>query len=131
MPGQGRSTRRSYTPQERAALETEAAALGLAPEAVVALLGREALDASLNPVACWSCVPEGVWSYTLGGYQVLKRWLSYRERPLLGRDLTREEARTVTEIVRRIAALLLLGPALDAAYAAVGTALYAWPAPAA
>ena len=56
---------------------------------------------------------------TLGGYQVIKKWLSYREKALLGRGLTKEEARHVTDMVRRIAALLLMGPALDANYAAV------------
>jgi hypothetical protein len=24
--------------------------------------------------------------YTIGGYQVIKKWLSYRERALLGRE---------------------------------------------
>ena len=57
-----------------------------------------------------------MWSYTIGGYQVIKKWLSYRERPLLGRDLTPDEARYVTEMARRIAAILLLEPALDANY---------------
>lgn len=31
----------------------------------------------------------------LGGYQVLKKWLSYREESLLGRPLTRDEAQDV------------------------------------
>jgi len=35
---------------------------------------------------------------------------------LLGRSLTKEEAREVMHIARRIAALLLLDPALDANY---------------
>jgi len=26
-----------------------------------------------------------VWTYTIGSYQVIKKWLSYREKPLLGR----------------------------------------------
>jgi hypothetical protein len=68
-----------------------------------------------------------VWSYTIGGYQVMKKWLSYRERPLLGRDLTADEARYVTEMARRIAALLLLEPALDENYAAVKAETYEWP----
>ena len=38
----------------------------------------------------------------------MKKWLSYRERPLLGRDLKPDEARYVTEMTRRIAAILLL-----------------------
>jgi len=66
--------------------------------------------------ACWSNVPEKVWDFTIGGYQVLKKWLSYRERDLLGRALTADEARVVTHIARRLAALLLLQPELDANY---------------
>jgi len=50
---------------------------------------------------------------------VIKKWLSYREQPLLGRGLTADEARYVTEIIRRIAAILLLGPELDENYRAV------------
>ena len=55
----------------------------------------------------------------LGGYQVLKKWLSYREFPLLGRPLHSEEAAYFSQVVRRIAAILLLGPALDASYQAI------------
>ena len=47
--------------------------------------------------------------YTLGGYQVLKKWLSYREEPLLGRPLHKEEARYFAQVVRRVAAILLMG----------------------
>jgi hypothetical protein len=49
---------------------------------------------------------------------VVKKWLSYREHDLLGRLLTPDEARGVTHMARRLAALLLLTPALDANYAA-------------
>jgi hypothetical protein len=58
---------------------------------------------------------------------VIKKWLSYRERPLLGRDLTPQEARYVTEMARRIAAILLLEPALDASYERVKADAYTWP----
>jgi hypothetical protein len=68
-----------------------------------------------------------VWDYTLGGYQVIKKWLSYREMTLLGRGLRLEEVEYVTSMIRRIAALLLLQPALDANYAAVKQDVYAWP----
>jgi hypothetical protein len=57
-----------------------------------------------------------VWEYTLGGYQVIKKWLSYREKPLLGRGLTVAEVRYVTETARRIAALLAMRPQLDENY---------------
>ncbi len=66
-----------------------------------------------------TAVPTNVWEYTLGGYQVLKKWLSYREEPLLGRPLYEDEARYFSQIVRRIAAILLLGPALDSNYHAI------------
>lgn len=50
---------------------------------------------------------------------MLKKWLSYREAKLLGRPLAPVEAVEFTRIARRIAAILLLGPALDGSYAAV------------
>jgi len=86
----------------------------------------ESVDVWLNDRAYWANVPKAVWEYTLGGYQVIKKWLSYRERPLLGRDLTIDEARYVTEMVRRIAAILALGPALDASYEAVKANVWEW-----
>ena len=68
-----------------------------------------------------------VWATTIGGYQVMKKWLSYREYALLGRPLAPEEARTLTEVARRLAALRLLEPALDANYNAVRADSYPWP----
>ena len=58
----------------------------------------------------------------------MKKWLSYRERALLGRDLKPDEARYVQEMTRRIAAILLLEPALDANYERVEADTYSWPA---
>ncbi len=81
----------------------------------------------LNDVAFWRNVPARVWDYTLGGYQVIKKWLSYREKALLGRGLKIEEVKEVTDMARRIAGLLLLRPALDANYQAVKAAVYPWP----
>jgi len=86
---------------------------------VAGTLGDISYDVYLNDVAYWHHVPAPVWDYTLGGYPVLKKWLSYRERQVLGRDLRPEEARTFTDIARRIAALLSLQPDLDANYQAV------------
>ncbi len=93
----------------------------------MALLGETTRDVHLNEAACWQRVPEGVWTYTIGGYQVIKKWLSYREFALLGRPLAKDEARYVTEMVRRIAALLLMEPRLDANYKAVRDDTYPWP----
>jgi hypothetical protein len=132
MPGKGHIVLRPYSPEERAAIAQGAEALGLSMEQALSLVGDQAADVYLNGVAYWRCVPAGVWSYTIGGYQVLKKWLSYREKTLLGRDLRPEEVREVTRIARRIAALLLLQPALDANYQVVKMNVYKWgeePAP--
>lgn len=85
-------------------------------------------DIYLNDVAYWQNVPAEVWDYTLGGYPVLKKWLSYREKDVLGRDLKPDEARTFTEIARRIAAIIALHPDLNASYQAVKAATYSWEA---
>ena len=96
--------------------------------AALACLGERTHDVYLNDIAFWLNVPAKVWAYTLGGYQVMKKWLSYREKALLGRALTIDEVTEVTQMARRIAALLLLQPALDANYRAVKEAAYPWPA---
>ena len=101
--------------------------LGLSYDQLTACLGGACYDVYLSDVAYWRCVPARVWTYTIGGYRVMKKWLSYRERPLLGRDLKPDEARYVTEMTRRIAAILLLEPALDANYERVKADAYPWP----
>ena len=108
MPAKGKITVREMTPSERGAL----------PDGTVTILGEQTCDVWLNERAYWRNVPLRVWEYSLGGYQVIKKWLSYREKELLDRSLTVEEARYVTETARRLAAILLLSPALDANYSA-------------
>jgi hypothetical protein len=58
----------------------------------------------------------------------MKKWLSYREEPLLGQPLKLDELREVTGMARRIAAILLMEPALDDAYAAVKAETWGWEA---
>ena len=91
MPGQGRIVERAFTPEERAAMGDALPALG-----------QTTFDVYLNARASWRNVPAAVWSYKLGGYQVLKKWLSYRERGILGRPLTPEEVQHFTDTARRI-----------------------------
>ena len=69
-------------------------------------LGDTTFDVYLNDRAYWCNVPAAVWHYKLGGYQVLKKWLSYRERPILHRPLLPEEVQHFTNTARRIAAIL-------------------------
>lgn len=106
MPGKGKSVAREYDAIESAAFSEEERAL----------LGEACLDIYLNNRAYWKNVPQNVWDYTLGGYQVLKKWLSYREKGILQRGLTVEEARYFATTVRRIGAILLLSPQLDGNY---------------
>ena len=73
-----------------------------------AVLGDTTFDIYLNDHAYWRNVPAAVWRYKLGGYQVLKKWLSYRERNILGRPLRPQEVQHFTDTARRIAAILLL-----------------------
>ena len=98
MPGQGRTVARGYTVAEREALGD-----------FLSVLGDATVDVHLNDNARWSNVPAAVWNYKLGGYQVLKKWLSYRESKVLGRRLLPEEVQHFTDTVRRIAAMLLAG----------------------
>jgi len=126
MPSTGKLEERPYTEDERHAIAEHAATLGLTAEQAIDLLGQTCFDVYLNDKAYWRCVPSAVWRYTIGGYQVIKKWLSYRERALLGRDLKPEEARYVTEMVRRIAALVLMQPELDANYERVKADVWEW-----
>ena len=96
MPGQGQSTERRFTPDERRAMWE-----------AIPLLGGTTFDIYLNDQALWRNIPSTVWNYKLGGYQVLKKWLSYRERATLGRALRPDEVQHFTDTARRIAAVLL------------------------
>ncbi|MCY4585290.1 MAG: N-6 DNA methylase [Bryobacterales bacterium] len=95
MPGQGRAAKRACTPDERAALS-----------GALSVLGETTFDVFLNGNAFWRNVPAAVWRYKLGGYQVLKKWLSYREQAILGRAIRPEEVQHFTDTARRIGAIL-------------------------
>ncbi len=128
MPSKGKLFERDYSPSERKHILEGVRDLGLSEQEILTHLGEKTCDVYLNDVAYWSNIPTRVWEYTIGGYQVIKKWLSYREEPLLGRPLVKDEVRYVQEMARRIAAILLLEPALDANYEAVKQNTYQWPA---
>ena len=81
----------------------------------------------LNEKTMWHTVPTNVWEYRIGGYQVIKKWLSYREEAVLGRALTKDEARDVTAMVRRLASIVLISDVLDANYHAIRDNAFPWP----
>ena len=95
MPGQGRVVERAYTTDERVALGD-----------ALTTLGEITFDIYLNARTFWRNVPAAVWTYKLGGYQVLKKWLSYRDSSILGRSLLPEEVQHFTDTARRIGAIL-------------------------
>lgn len=79
--------------------------------------GEQTGDLYLNDDAFYANVPSEVWTLQLGGYPVLKKWLGYRQVDRReGRALTAEEQRWLREMIQRLAALLALGPRLDALY---------------
>ena len=124
MPGQGKAIERAYTAKVRDALSrhsgasrnpdtlanAQSASANAAPdpEATMAVLGETTYDIYLNDRAYWQNVPANVWQYKLGGYQVLKKWLSYREQTILARPLKPEEVQHFTHTARRIGAILTL-----------------------
>ena len=126
-PGIGRLKARDWTESEQAALRIGFAAAGVGEARGFDLLGR-AVDVHLNETNFWRGVPEAAWDYIIGGYRVIKKWLSYREETILGRPLTTDEAREVTAMVRRLTALILMNDELDANYAACRDSAYSWPA---
>ncbi len=106
MPGRGLTAERGYVTAEAACAAHKIA------------VGEQTLDVFLNAKTYWRNVPAAVWDFTIGGYQVVKKWLSYRERPILGRPIGVAEARHLRDTVRRLAALRILAPSLDANYVA-------------
>ena len=127
MPAKGRIVQRPYDKDELDAIADAAKARGLSTKQALAILGEDTRDVYLNDKAYWRNVPAGVWEYFIGGYQVIKKWLSYREQELLGRALSADEAREVTGMARRLAAIVLMQPALDENYRRVAANAYAWP----
>ena len=99
MPGKGRALERPCTPEERNAMRQ-----------ILPALGETTFDVYLNGEAFWRNLPAAVWDYRLGGYQVLKKWLSYRERGILGRKLQPVEVQHFADTARRIGALLMAQP---------------------
>jgi hypothetical protein len=117
MPGKGKIERRRCS-------QAEIEAMAKNPVAIAPGSDPETLDVYMNNHAYWRNVPERVWNYYIGGYQVIKKWLSYREFALLGRPLSYTEVEEVTNMIRRITALILMEEELDENYQRVKTNTY-------
>ena len=96
MPGRGQAAERALTAEERATMSGSLPALS-----------ETTFDIHLNANAYWRNVPAAVWHYKLGGYQVLKKWLSYREHAILQRPARPDEVQHFTDTARRISAILM------------------------
>jgi hypothetical protein len=124
MPGRGKLFSRERTEKESAELVKGIAALGCPEDTVLGRLGSAVVDVYLNDHCAWTNVPEKVWELSIGGYQVMKKWLSYREFCFLNRTLTLGEVEEVQGMARRLTALCLLQPELDANYLKVKSATW-------
>jgi hypothetical protein len=105
---EGHVEEREYAEDELIAMSNCARTQNLTTSTVIDLLGTRTFDIYLNDKALWQNVPLHVWQFAHGGTAVLHAWLRDRGH----RMLLREEVSQFTAITRRIAALLLLGPAL-------------------
>jgi hypothetical protein len=119
MPGRGKAVERGYTEKERFSIQLGSKLLRLSTSDAFLRLGETTYDIYLNENVIWRNIPSAVWRYTIGGYQAIKKWLSFREHKVLGRALSLDELREVTKMTRHIAALLLLGPNLDNNYSQI------------
>ncbi len=126
MPARGTIRERPFTTEEKAAIESAAESRGIGKKMALALVGPDTRDVFLNERAYWKNVSAAVWEFYIGGYQVIKKWLSYREHDLLDRPMRIEEVAEVTSMVRRLTALVLLRPALDANYRIVKESVFKW-----
>lgn len=108
MPGGGKIVRRPRAESEKEHLSPTQ----------LAALGNQVLDIYLNDTTSWRAVPEAAWNFKIGGFHVLRKWLSYREETILKRPLNWVEARQFQSIVRRLSELSLLSEDLDFNYRA-------------
>jgi hypothetical protein len=126
MPGRGKCPKRTYTEGEHSLMRQSFLSLGLKPEDTSSRFGEETYDIFLNDLAYWKNVPSKIWNYIIGGHQILKKWLSYREYKVIKRSIRPEEAREFTNNCRRIGAILLLETALDNNYRKIKNNAYLW-----
>ena len=95
MPGKGHIVERKFTAEEQSNLAD-----------CLPTLGDTTIDVYMNDGVYWRNVPARVWNYRLGGYQVLKKWLSYRDQRVLGRVLHHNEVANFCRVSRRVSEII-------------------------
>ena len=74
-------------------------------------------DLYINDDVYFANIPKAVWSYEIGGYAVLKKWLGYRQASRrAGQSLTLGERQHFRSMIQRIAALVALHEVADSSY---------------
>ncbi len=126
MPGGGLLISRDWTDVELVALSQIAERHALDVSSLLDVIGSSAVDIYINATSGWQAIPIRVWSYTAGGYQALKKWLSYRETDIVGRPLMGEDILHFAQTARRITEILAMGPALDASHELARGDALAW-----
>lgn len=107
-------------------LDALAARWSLKADDVASLLGSP-VRVHLNSRSWWDQVPRRAWELRIGGYSVLRKWLSYRDSAATGEPLSLAQVREFTDIVRRLTALLLLATVCDRHYEAARGDPWPWP----
>lgn len=77
----------------------------------------------INATQYFTPVPEGVWFYRVGGYQVCEKWLKDRQE----RRLVLDDIRTYCCIVTALGRTLIIQSELDALYPDVEQTIMAAP----
>ncbi|MHA1360612.1 MAG: type ISP restriction/modification enzyme [Candidatus Helarchaeota archaeon] len=126
MPGKGKMIQREYSNEEYNFIRDVSIEYNKNISEIIEILGESTCDVYLNDKAHWRNIPLRTWNYVMGGHQVLKKWLSYREYKVLNRSLSSDEVREFSDIAKRLTVLLLLEPKLNENYQNVIENLYDW-----
>ena len=118
MPGHGSTTRQDFSDAEEALLRSIASWAQCSEASLQAIIAQGAQHIHLNPGTFFASVPTAAWEYKIGGFLVLKKWLSYRDYSVSNRSLDTTEARLFQNMVIRLTIIALLGDRLDANYRA-------------
>ncbi|MDR1535767.1 MAG: hypothetical protein LBU64_11850 [Planctomycetota bacterium] len=112
-PGKGETHSRTYTAKEEDELAATLRNYRIDWQSVREAFGSKTVDVVLCDGVCWKNIPEVVWEFEIGGYKVLRKWLSYRGANVFGQNFSMEDSVVFSDIARRLVILILIGLALD------------------